>query len=319
MKKILLLIVAALLTNISFAQNDLGKLDDIGKISLTPVLADDMGNVPTAARKMLLNKLQQIATRNGLGGVALDPNFIITATVDEESKDVTSTAPPMIALRLNINLYIIDYANKTTLAQVSKSVKGVGKNETKAYIQGIKTLNPKSTAFRKLVKDGKEKIVEYYNTNCDIIMKKADALKSQEKYEEAISLLMSVPEVCMECYADAMDAVGPIHKEMVSQNCNNYLETAKQSWLDGNLEYARRNLMLIEPGTKCYESATALAEKINRELENAKNNTSNESDADPISMRKPGEPAPAAAVEMHAKEIAVKNKKSEDYNMDFVK
>jgi len=318
MKKIILIIAVVLFTNFSFAQNDLGKLDDVGKISLTPVLPASMSNLPDEAKNMLLNKLQQIVTKNGMGGVAIDPNFIITATIDVESKDITSTAPPMIAMKLNINMYVIDYQNQTTLAEVSTSVKGVGKTEEKAYIEGIKTINVKSTSYKKLITTGKEKIVEYYNTNCDVLMKKAQALSSQEKYEEAISLLMSVPEVCMECYSNAMDAVGPIHKLMVSENCNQYLDAAKAAWLNNDLETARRNLVLIEPGTKCYDSGVELAKKINTESGNSSSNTQNDAGG-AIQMRKTGDPAPAKAVEENAKEIAVKNKTTADYNVDFIK
>ena len=91
-----------------FAQNDLGTLDDIGRVSLTPVLAKDLGKMPTEAQNMLLSKLRQIATKNGLGGTSVTPQFIITATVSVVTKDVTETAPPMIAYNLEANFYIVD-------------------------------------------------------------------------------------------------------------------------------------------------------------------------------------------------------------------
>ena len=315
MKKILIILLVVFATNLSFAQNDLGKLDDIGKISLTPVLSEALADMPLVARKMLLNKLQKIATRNGIGGIALDPNFIITATVDVETKDITPTAPPMIALRLNINFYIIDYANKTTLAEMTKSVKGVGKTEAKAYIQGIKNINVKSSSFKKFITRGKEKIVEYYNTNCDILMKKAEAVANIGKYEEAIITLMSVPEVCMECYVKAMDAVVPIQKKMISENCKDYLDAAKQAWLDTDLETARRNLMLIEPGTQCYDSGIELMKRINTELSSNADISGEE-----IKMSSSGESVSKEAVIVNAKEAAMSGAtKKPKYNVDFVK
>ncbi len=318
MKKILLIIAVVLFANFSFAQNDLGKLDDVGKISLTPVLPASLANMPTEAANMLLNKLMQIAVKNGLGGVALDPNFIITATIDVESKDVTSTAPPMIAMKLNINFYIVDYANKTTLAEFSRTAKGVGKTDEKAYIEAIKGIDPKASAFKKFVATGKEKIVEYYNTNCDILMKKAETLSNTGKYEESIGLLMAVPDVCLECYAKAMDAVVVVHKKMVSSNCNQYLEAAKTAWLNYDLETARRNLVLIESGSQCYDSGVELSTKINAELANGVE-IAGEGNGGAIEMRVPGEQAPKDVVVTSAKAVAVKNVKQEEYTVDFIK
>jgi len=315
MKKILLILAVVLFANFSFAQNDLDKLDDIGKISLTPVLPASLADMPTEAANMLLNKLMLIAVKNGLGGVAIDPNFIITATVDVESKDVTSTAPPQIAMKLNINFYIVDYANKTTLAEFSRIAKGVGKTEEKAYIEAIKGIDPKASAFKKFVTTGKEEIVKYYNANCAVMMKKADALSNLGKYEEAISLLMAVPEVCLECYSSAMDAVVPINKKMISSNCNQYLEAAKTAWLNYDLETARRNLVLIESGSQCYDAGIELSKKINSEIGTASNTDA----MNPIEMRKPGESVLKEDVINSAKKTAADNVKQEDYNVNFIK
>jgi hypothetical protein len=320
MKKIFLIIITVLAMNFSFAQNDLGKLDDVGKISLTPVLPEVLADMPQGAKNMLFNKLMQIAVKNGLGGVAYEPNFIITATVDVESKDVTSSA--LIALKLNMNFYIIDYANETILAEFSRTAKGVGKTDEKAYIEAIKTIDPKASEFKKFVNTGKEKIVEYYNTKCDVILKNAETLSNTGKYEEAIVTLMSVPEVCMECYTQAMDAVVPIHKKMVSANCNQYLEAAKQAWLNQDLETARRNLVLIEAGSQCYDAGFELSKKINSELGSVSNENSNQNDGNkPIVMRKAEEPASKGDVISDAKKTVVNNSNgnTQEYNLEFVK
>jgi hypothetical protein len=113
--------------------------------------------MPASAQNLLLSKLRQIATKNGLGGTAVNPQFIITATVSVITKGVTETAPPMIAYNLEANLYIVDYTNKKTLANATVELKGVGKNETKAFTAAIKNINPKSTIIRSFVKKEKRK------------------------------------------------------------------------------------------------------------------------------------------------------------------
>ena len=261
--KLIILMFVFLLSAPTYAQNDLGTIDDYGRIAMTPVLSKTMGDMPDNSRKKLLSKLQQVVSKNGLGGVAIQPQFIITATVDVTSKDITSTAPPMVAMRMEITMYIIDYVNKTTFASVTVSTKGVGKTDTKAYNAGIKNLNPKSSKVRSFIKKGKNKIIEYYNTKCDVIIKEAQTLEKQDKYEEAIHKLITVPEVCQECYFKAMDTIDPIYKKMIGETCKEDITAAKTALENNNIEDAKKYLNKIQPGTDCYDDAVDLAKQVN--------------------------------------------------------
>lgn len=264
MKNILIILMFVLLLSLpTYAQNDLGTIDDYGRITLTPVLPNNMGDMPSHAKNLLLSRLQQVASKNGLGGVAIQPQFIITATVAVISKDITSTAPPMVAMNMEIELYIIDYVNKTTFSSVTLNAKGVGKNDTKAYIQGIKRINPKSSKVRSFVKKGKNKIIEYYNTQCDVIIKEAQTLEKQDKYEEAIHKLITIPEVCQECYFKALDAIDPIYKKMIGETCKEDITAAKTALDSDNIEDAKKYLNKIQPGTDCYDDAVDLAKLVN--------------------------------------------------------
>jgi hypothetical protein len=264
MKKIIFILISFIfVTNFTFAQNDLGKIDDVGRITLTPVLGNDLGNMPQEAQKLLLSQLTQIATKNGLGGTLTNPQFIITATSSVITKDVTATAPPMIAYNLSINLYIVDYVNKTILSNETIEVKGVGSNETKAYINGIKNINPKMPKIKTFVTKGKEKIIEFYNTKCDFIIKQTEALVKLEKYEEAIYNLISVPEICQECHFKCLAAIDPIYKKFKGETCDADLKAAQTAYADGNMQAAKTSLEKIEPGTDCYDKAVDLAKKIN--------------------------------------------------------
>jgi len=119
MKNKLIILMSVLLLSVpTYAQNDLGTIDDYGRITITPILPNNVSDMPSSAGKLLLSRLQQVASKNGLGGVAIQPQFIITATVDVVSKDITSTAPPMVAMKWEITLYIIDYLIKQLLVRL---------------------------------------------------------------------------------------------------------------------------------------------------------------------------------------------------------
>ena len=207
MKRLLLMIGVGLATVFAAeAQNNMGKSDDAARIALAPVIDDNA--MPASAKSMLESKIRKICTLNGLAGEGSNPMFSIRATVDVLSKDLTATAPPMHALSLTVNMFIVDNATGNVFSQTSVDVKGAGQNESKAYAQAIKSLDPKRGQFKAFVEQGKNKIIEYYNSQCDMVISRATALRAQGRDGDASALLYSVPEVCKECYDRCMEIAG---------------------------------------------------------------------------------------------------------------
>lgn len=211
------------------AQNNEAKADDYARIALHSAVPN-IADMPEAAKKMLKNKLDQVATNTGAGGSAKNPRFIITANVSVLTKDITPTAPPMTAITLDITIFVGDAQTMTKYSSASIQAKGVGTNETKAYIEAIKQIRANSPELKNAVETGKRKIIEYYNSQCDFIIKKAETLASQSKFEEAIFELSSVPDVCKDCYNKTMNAVGPIYKKYIDKACKEKLNAAKGVW-----------------------------------------------------------------------------------------
>jgi hypothetical protein len=275
MKNINKKIVAACLALASlgsagFAQNTAGKSDDMGRITIAAYVSQQIDKMPEAARSMLTNKLNQIVSSNGLGGSAMNERFIITANITTLTKDLTATAPPMTALGLEITFYIGDGIEGTKFASKSIQVKGVGTNETKAYIEGIKMIKPSDPAFASFLEEGKTKIMKYYNSKCDFIIKEAQTLATQNKQEEAIFKLTSVPDVCKECYDKAMAAVVPIYKQKIDRDCKLKLAEATNVWnvsQDGDAANSAGSILAsIEPQAACYGEAKALSAKIQKRV-----------------------------------------------------
>lgn len=262
MKKIILsLIVLALGVNLN-AQNSQGKTDDLGRIALAAIVPDQATDIPSAAHQVLANKMQQIAVQNGLGASAANPRFCIVPLVNVLSKEITPTAPPMQALSLDITFYIVDAASQVIFSQTSVQVKGVGQTEDKAFMQALKNVNVKAGQFKGFVEKGKEKIVEYYNSQCDVVLKGAQALAGQKKYEESLFTLLSVPDVCRECFDKSMDLSTEIYKQYANYKCTEYMAGAKAAWANMNADKAAEFLGKITPDMECYEQAVMLTDEI---------------------------------------------------------
>ena len=66
-----------------------------------------------------------------------------------------------------------------------------------------------------------------------------------EKYEEAIYMLISVPDVCQECHFKCLDAIDPIYKKFKGETCDEDLSAAQTAYNDGNMQAAKNSLEKI--------------------------------------------------------------------------
>jgi hypothetical protein len=198
-------------------------------IFLGTYIPNEIESVPAYAKSMLSNKLNQIITKNGIAQGGYDTRFIITPNIMVISKDIMSTAPPSIALNLEVTFYVGDGIEGTLFTSESIQVKGVGTNENKAYMAAINQIKPKNPALQDLVTRSKERIIEYFNANCNLVIKQADALAAQNKYEEALSLLSSVPEVST-CFDKIKTKLTTYFNKAIEYDCKVKLSEASGIW-----------------------------------------------------------------------------------------
>ncbi len=266
MKKIISILLLAIVTSTGFAQT---KVDDFGRIVLNAYLPDNIA-LPAEAKNMLMTKLNQITTMNGIGGSQANPRFIITAAVNIGTKDIIAGPPQMIAQNIDITLFVGDAINNTVYANVSLSIKGVGTNENKAFIEAIKTINPQNKDILLFLEDGKKKVLNYYSTQCDFIIKDALTLSKQEKYDEAIYQLAIVPNVCKECYFKCLDTIVHIYQQKIDTDCKAKLSKAKTMWAGqqniSNAENVLNILSDINYNAACFSDVNLLTKEINNKL-----------------------------------------------------
>ena len=260
------LVVALACATMSFGQSESAKMDDEARIALTPFLPYNMEGMPASSRKYLESKLRQIVTKNGISADVYFPRFVITTNIDVLSKDLTSTAPVMTALNLNVVLYIGDGQDGTLFASTAIEVKGVGNNENRAYMSALKRINVNNPQIKKFIEEGKQKIISYYNTQCDFIITEAKTLESQNKFGEAIAKLLSVPSVSKECFDKCNAAAVPLYKKFINQDCKEKLAKANAVWNSGldrsAAEEAGAILVSIDPNAACFKEVQSLMKKI---------------------------------------------------------
>lgn len=251
------------------AQNE-SRLDDFGRIVLNTYLSEQSSLTPEA-RNLLETKLNQIATNYGMSGSELNPRFIITASINIGTKDIIAGPPQMIAQNIEITFFIGDAIENKIYSNSIVALKGVGTNENKAFIDALKRINPKNKEVSAFIEEAKAKIITYYNSQCDFILKDALALRKLGKYNEAIYKLSVVPNVCQVCYFRCLDTLNVIYQQKTNEDCKVKLQQAKTIWAGNqDKEGAEKTVEIltqIRPGANCQGEVDAFIKTITAKLE----------------------------------------------------
>ena len=258
------------------AQNKMDKTDDLGRIAIVPYVTDQIEDLPEIAKNNLRSKMAQILTKQGIAGSAgFSSQFIMVPNISVLSKDVVAGAPPKVALNLEVAFYIGDGINGVKYGSAAVMAKGVGSTETKAYVSALRNISSSNKDLAKLIDTAKERILEYYNDGCDFILKEADNLAAQNKFDEALYALSSVPVVSKECFNKAQDRIGDVYQQMIDRDCDMLLNQATNAWNAGqNYEAAVEATELlnqIEPESACFSKVKTLSKSIRAGIKDTNN------------------------------------------------
>ncbi len=268
MKKLFLSTVLLLSFSFVFAQNNLGSSDDAARIAITAYVDASLGFNQEVARQ-LTNKMNAILTKQGLAG-SKNQRFIITANTDVLSEDIVVTTQEMYQYELSVNFIIGDGIEGTKFSMASQTVKGIGETKADAYLQAIRKIKPADPAFQLMVNEAKTKIIEYYNAKCDFIISEAKTLAKNQEYDAAIYNLISVPDVCKECYDKCMNVATVVYQAKIDEEGARLLAEAAGVWNVGMNAKAGAEageiLAQINPSSKYYAEADAMRNEIAKRI-----------------------------------------------------
>jgi len=258
MKKLYSIIVAALISATMIAA-------ETEYLPISVYALDESENFPAGAKAMIENKLTQLLTQNGVAGMDYLGQFILTVSTTPLDKDVIPGPPMKISEKMEMNLYIVDAYAKTIFSSTSITVRGLGETENKCYLNAISHMPLQTPQMAQFIKDGKAKIIEYYDHEAEAMLKKAHYLAQQKKYEEALSIVTLIPQQSKH-YDAALAAGLDIYQMYIDNECAKNLASARQAWAaEQNTKgaYAAGEFLAnILPDAGCYDEAMDLYKEI---------------------------------------------------------
>lgn len=192
-------------------------------------------NISDASASLLYNRLNQAVSLNGLASTDNSNRFLLITTVSVLSVEPTATMPVSYVAEIEISMFIVDNVKKILMSQEILTKKGVSDNETKAVQEAIKSLKARDPKLKKMITVAKNRIVDYYNNECEEVMETINTYLEMEMYDEALNELNAIPQIDAEldCYKNSIDILSKISKEQQSSSNNNIKnDDPDTSWIN---------------------------------------------------------------------------------------
>jgi hypothetical protein len=266
MKKTFLLLTLIFLTNKLFAQTN---HDDYGKIFLATLVSENSG-LPEESRQFLVSRIRQATSNYGIGSYDTNARFVIAAKVNVLTKDIIAGPPQKVAHQLEFIFSIADIETQSIFSTISFQTYGTGNNENQAMIDAIKRIDISNTKVKSILEEGKNKIINYYSTNCDFIIKAALSDSKMGKYNKAIYDLSMVPEACQTCYYKCLEILHNVYQQKTNVEGRVIVSKANSIWSaklnTSAAEEAGELLTSIDPNSSAQKEAKLLINKIDKKL-----------------------------------------------------
>jgi hypothetical protein len=235
------------------------------EIHLMVAEAEQIEDIPAGADDFLTTKLVNAVTALGVSADTNYGQFIIAGKFNHITSDVVAGPPIQTAVHTMLTLYIADANTHKIFASQSFDLRGVGKNDQRAIINALSSVNARNTNFEAFVKKGKAKIISYFDANYKQILMSAKNAASRQNYDEALYYAMSIPECC-QGYNEAAALVSKYYQSYIDYDGKNQLSAARAEWAKGqDREAAARAFALlvnIDPQSAAYPAAESLANEI---------------------------------------------------------
>jgi hypothetical protein len=278
MKKYLIIIVIACTATLEvFAQEQSD--NSAIKLFLSPAkIAADNSGLPDPDR--LYRKMIQLVNQTGIVEVGYS-TFLIVPKLDVESISSSNAGVERVFLA-ECNLSVLVKRTKreegnseAIFNSRSWRITGSGSTKEEAISNALNNISNIDKKVVDFFSDVKQKITDYFKTNCNLVIKEAERAINMKNYQEAIALYYSVPSNAP-CYNAAVDASQKVYATAVKDECEKSLLKLKSYVAlaqSQNTEKANYYTMALDvmkdmspASDKCFAEAKLEIEKIEKRL-----------------------------------------------------
>ena len=256
MKKLTLILVAILLCIVKSNGQQTNDLSAIKLYNNRTYVEMANSTLPPGVAGRLFRKTTQLINQTGVAEIGYSTFFLApkldVISVSEDNAGISKVYLAECELYLSVNRVSFNenLSGGATFNSISKKIHGSGMNENDAIINALNNISANDKELVDFLQSTKQKISNYFKTNCNDVIKQAESALAKDDYSQAIALFYSVPSNAP-CYEKALARSEGVYAKYVEDDCNKKLLQLKAF------------VALAESNRKYYDSAMALMEKIN--------------------------------------------------------
>ncbi|MDE7466595.1 MAG: hypothetical protein K2M59_09270 [Muribaculaceae bacterium] len=233
-------------------------------IGLAPFITEG-DNVGPGVEKKLQTKLKTALAHSGVTAGEYNNQFFLIGRFDEDYSNEAGGAGGRVLVKTNLQLAICDGNNQKVFAIANFPLKGVGATNEQAITRALGSLNANNPEFINFVDNAKKKIIDYFDSNYQTYLQKAQSAMSQRNYDEALYWSSSIPE-CSRGYTQASTLMQKVISGRINYEGSQLLAKAEAEWAanptDQGASAAYAYIQQIDPSSSSYAAAKALGQKM---------------------------------------------------------
>ena len=232
--------------------------------STMPTVTNDFTE---AQREKMGSKITQIINKTNQATVGFYNDFYVFSQLTvEESGEIEGGMQNMTVTTIELALFVRQYSTNKVFNSMTKKLKGSGENKAQSISDAINKIKIIDDSYSKFISEAREKIIQYYNSNCGEIMKTAAKYVTAKDYEQAVCILESIP-VSASCHDEAQKKSIEAYLKYLDANCAKNINYAKTEIAAHNYANAVDALELIDPSSSCKKEADKLIEELAKKVD----------------------------------------------------
>lgn len=226
-----------------------------GKVAFCPVFDTAFSGWSQEITDLMQNKLTQIVMQNGVG--SFSEQYVLTAKIALEDKQVTATAPAQYIVKLAVQLQAVDVNAQILIRELTLNLTGVDRSENRAYMDAIRKINPRNPLIKSFIQEASDAAITAYNNSIGVFLNDARSLEEAGQYDEALYTLAQIPKD-VDRYDEVMALSGDI---VAKQNQTKKAQAAAQAARDAEKAAAEEEAQQRERDLEIQKEMMAAMQK----------------------------------------------------------
>ena len=219
----------------------------------------------------LETKLSVLVTAASSGESVVGPTGLVcipTASV-VESREFNDGMSNRRTTVIELTFKLMSLSSGEVVHTFQKSLSGLGGTLSASVNAALNSLKTDDQKLIDQLRSGQARYMKYIERQCPTLLQKAGVLIRSQSYEEAASIVLSIPSAVESCYTKGLVLIDSMNVVLSKQACEQRLLEARSMAAQKRHQEALETLSYVDPLSSCKTEAQQLIREYEKKLDAA--------------------------------------------------